>query len=164
MIKLMSVIWQAVRLSKLAKSRTTKDAFAGNAVILLIVCAVVAGVGAFVDIDTDTAITIITGAVAILSPLAARVAVKVHQEFDVSPDVMLIKVKRGKNAASWMAHTGCLRDAALAGWTEGVTVDGDIVSIQPDGSGRKLGMKIALPHPDGESAIAALREAIKKDE
>jgi hypothetical protein len=150
MLKLVAIAWQALRLSKIVKSRTTKDAYAASGLLLMIACAVAAVVSQYTDVDTDTLITAITAAMAILSPLAARVAVMVHKEFDVEPSEMIIKVRRG-NTIAWLSHSGSLRDAAMARWEQGVTVDGDIVDIQADGTGRKIGRKIRLPQPKKEA-------------
>jgi hypothetical protein len=144
MLKIVSIAWEALRLSKIAKSRTTRDAYAANGILLIVVCAMAAMVAQFADVDTDTLVTVITAAMAILTPLAARVAVMVHKEFDVDPSEMIIKVRRG-NTVAWLSHAGSLRDAAMARWEQGVTVDGDIVNIQSDGTGRKIGRRPRLP-------------------
>ena len=146
MLKIMAIIWESLRLTKLVKSRTTKDSLAANGILLIVLCIVAAVVLQFADLDTEQVITGITVALTFLTPLAARVANKFHKEFDVDPSEMLIRARRG-NTVVWDAFPGCLRDAALHGYEQGVTVDGMVVAIQADGTGRKLGRKIRLPQP-----------------
>lgn len=146
MLKIMAIIWESLRLTKLVKSRTTKDSLAANGVLLVVLCIVAAVVLQFADLNTEQVITGITVALTFLTPLAARIANRFHKEFDVDPAEILIRARRG-NTVAWDAFSGCVRDAAYENYTHGVTVDGMVVAIQKDGTGRKLGRKIRLPQP-----------------
>jgi hypothetical protein len=141
MLKVLGLVWEALRLSKIIKSRTTTDQYLGNGILLIVAGGIGAAIIAFTGADPDTVINGLVTALVVLSPLVSRVTAKLHQEFDVKPDELLIRVRKG-NTVVWTSFSGCLRDAQEEKWETGVLADGMIIDVA---KGRKLGRVIRMP-------------------
>jgi hypothetical protein len=125
---IMSIFNRTRRLSGALKSKTTTTQW----IATLIVCAVIAAVGAFVPAlqDDVTAQGAALALIALLGPALSRLIGKIEKKPLQNPDIMLYATMRTDETV-WRTFSGTVMDANQEGiYTRGVSHGGTIFDLQ----------------------------------